>query len=141
MRVSILIVCFLFLSGCVAPITKDQLRQHSSYKVDFEINKPYQQVFSDLLRQTRVCYLNKPTKRQITVVGNRDNGKKIGNIMVEEVYAMAEHDAYLLIDVVSKTENLTTVSAYISAKAQEEVDSVKAWATENSKECHVKWLS
>jgi len=142
MRVLILVACFLGLSACVAPITKDQLRQNSKHTVDFEIKRPYQQVFSQLLAQTRKCYLDKPQVRQITVVGNRDNGKKTANITVEEVYAMAEHDAYLVIDVVSKNENLSQVSAYVSTvKAKDEVDSVKSWVLQNSKECKVSWLS
>ena len=142
MRVLILVGCFLGLNACVAPITKDQLRQESSHKVDFEVNQPYQQVFSQLLAQTRSCYRDKPQVRQITVVGNRDNGKKTANITIEEVYAMAGHDAYLVIDVVSKKDNLTQVSAYASTvKAKDEVRSVKSWALENSKKCHVSWLS
>lgn len=142
MRVLILAICFLALSACVAPITKDHLRQNAGHKVDFEVKRPYQQVFSQLLAQTRSCYLNKAQVRQITVVGNRDNGRKTANITVEEVYAMAEHDAYLVIDLISKNENLTKVSAYISTiKAKNEVNSVKTWALENSKECSVSWLS
>ena len=142
MRVLILLGCFLGLSACVAPITKDQLRQESNHKVSFEVKRPYQQVFSDLLAQTRSCYLDKAQVRQITVVGNRDNGKKTANITVEEVYAMAEHDSYLVIDLVSKNKNLTQVSAYASTvKAKNEVKSVKTWALENSKKCNVSWLS
>jgi len=142
MRVLILVGCFLGLSACVAPITKDQLRQESSHKVDFEVKRPYQQVFSQLLAQTRSCYRDKSQVRQITIVGNRDNGKKTANITVEEIYAMAEHDAYLVIDVVSKKDNLTQVSAYASTvKAKDEVRSVKSWALENSKKCNVSWLS
>jgi len=142
MRVLILLSCFLGLSACVAPITKDQLRQHSNHKVSFEVKQPYQQVFSGLLAQTRNCYLDKAQVRQITVVGNRDNGKKTANITVEEVYAMAEHDAYLVIDLVSKNKHLTQVSAYASTvKAKNEVKSVKTWVLENSKKCNVSWLS
>lgn len=136
-----LLSCLLLLNACVAPITKDQLRQQASYKVDFEVKRPYQEVFSDLLAQTRTCYLNKEQKRQITVVGNRDNGLKTGNITVEEVYAMAEHDAYLVIDLASKNKNLTQVSAYIAtSNAQKEVNSVKSWALGESKTCDISWL-
>ena len=141
LRLLTVVSCFLALSACVAPITKDQLRQHASNKVDFEVNRPYQQVFSDLLGQTRSCYLNKEQKRQITVVGNRDNSLKTANITIEEVYAMAGHDAYLVIDLMSKNENLTQVSAYVaSGKARNEMMSVKAWALQENNKCDVQWL-
>ena len=142
MRVLILICSFLGFAACTAPITKDHLREQAPHKVNFEIDQPYQQVFSDLLAKTRACYLNKPTVRQITVVGNRDNGKKTANIIIEEVYAMAERDAYLLIDIVSKTKNLTQVSVYASTvKAKNEIESVKSWALQGSDKCDVRWLS
>ena len=146
LRLLTVVSCFLALSACVAPMTKDQLRQHASNKVDFEVNRPYQQVFSDLLGQTRLCYLNKEQKRQITVVGNRDNSLKTANIIVEEVYAMAGHDAYLVIDLMSKNENLTQVSAYVAStyfsnnSARNEMMSVKAWALQENNKCDVQWL-
>ena len=142
MRVLIIVVCFLGLAACTAPITKDHLRQQAAENINFEVKQPYQQVFADLLAKTRACYLHKPTVRQITVVGDRDNGKKIANITVEEVYAMAEHDAYLVIDVVSKTESVTQVSAYIARKeAANEIKALKSWVLDGSKKCEVSWLS
>ncbi|MCF6320086.1 MAG: hypothetical protein L3J83_12570 [Proteobacteria bacterium] len=141
MRVLILLCSFFGFAACTAPITKDQLRQHAPQKINFEVDQPYQQVFAGLLAKTRACYLDKPSVRQITVVGNRDNGTKTANIAVEEVYAMAEQDAYLLIDVVSKAKNLTQVSVYASTvKAKNEIKSVKSWALEGSEKCEVTWL-
>ena len=131
----------LFLSACIAPISKEELRHQANYKIDFEVERPYQQVFSDLLAQTRTCYLNKPQVRQITVVGDRDNALKTAIITVEEVYAMAGHDAYLVIDVTSKNENLTQVSAYLSrGKDAKEVSSIKSWAKKENNTCDVNWL-
>ncbi|HFE37151.1 MAG TPA: hypothetical protein ENK06_01865 [Gammaproteobacteria bacterium] len=142
MKVLILSCILLGLGACTAPITKDQLRKQPAQKSSFEVDKPYQQVFAGLLKQTRACYLNKPTVHQITVVGNRDNGEKTANITIEEVYAMAEHDAYLMIDLVSKGKNMTQVSVYASkTDAKNEVKSVKAWALQGSQQCDVSWLS
>ena len=133
--------CFLTLNACVAPVSKDQLRQHAIHKVDFEVNRSYQQVFTALLTQTRKCYLDKEQKRQITVVGNRDNGLKTANITIEEVYAMAEHDAYMVIDITYQNENLSTVSAYGSRRnSSEEIMSIKSWAMNENDTCKVNWL-
>jgi len=142
MRVYILFLCLLAINACVAPITIDQLRSNGGHNISFEVNQPYQKVFADLLAQTRACYLNQPQVRQITVVGNRDNANKTGNITVEEVYAMAEHDAYLVIDVLSKNEKLTNVEAYIADKrAKAELESIKSWLSAKENKCEVKWLS
>lgn len=142
MRILIVMCSLLVMTACSAPITKDHLRQQASEKTQFEVAKPYQQVFAKILSQTRACYSQKPSVRQITVVGLRDNGKKTANVVVKEVYALAGEDAYLVIDVVSKTRVLTQVSVYASQNAaKKEVESVKSWALEGSEQCDVSWLS
>jgi len=142
MRILIVMYSLLIMAGCSAPITKDHLRQQASERTQFEVAKPYQQVFATILSQTRACYSQRPSVRQITVVGLRDNGKKTANVVVEEVYALTGRDAYLVIDVVSKSEVLTQVSVYASPNAaMKDVKSVRSWVLEGSEQCDVSWLS
>jgi len=135
-----LILCFFV--ACTAPISKKVLREKPAYSVKFEVNKQYQRIFQSLLDQTRACYLHKPLKHQITVVGKRNNADKTANIVVEHVYAMANHDAYLMIDFKSLDEGRTEVEVYTSdSQANKEVDGIKSWATSSDTQCYASWLS
>jgi len=134
------LILVVFSTACsLKPITKETVRSNAEYQLEFTVDKPYQQVFADLLANTKACYLLKPTSsEQLTVDGKRNNGKKSANITVEHVYAMAEHEVYLLIDLVSNTDNSTGVVAYTSDySARKRINAVKAWATSNDKSCQV----
>ncbi len=104
--------------GCSAPITKESVRQDSAYKTSFVVSQPYQQVFDVLLKRSQACYLDRPNSKQLTLVGNRDNGKKTANIVLEYVYAMAEHDVILLVDIRAQQDAQTLPAKTQAAKTQ-----------------------
>lgn len=126
----LLLIPLLALTACSAPITKDSIRHDPVYTKTVSVDKPYQIVFADLLKKSRACYLDQPFKKQLTLVGNRDNGKKTANITLEYVYAMAEHDVIMMVDITSVEKNKTQVNVYTSDKSYKpKVDRVGEWAT------------
>lgn len=124
----LLLICLLTLVAC-APITKQSIRQAPAYSVSFTVSQPYQQVFDVLLKRSQACYLDQPTSKQLTLVGNRDNGKQTANITMEYVYAMAEHDVILMLDIVAGEDNKQTkVNVYASRKGDvKKVDIIQKW--------------
>lgn len=138
--IPVCILMMVLLPACsVKPITKQSVRENPEYQLEFSVQKPYQQVFADILANTKACYLLKPTSsEQLTVDGKRNNANKTANITVEHVYAMAEQEVYLMVDLVSKSESETVVTAYTSDySARTRVDVVKAWVISNEKACKV----
>ena len=110
------ILLLLALGACSGPITKDSIRLDPAYSTIFNVDKPYQQVFDKLLKKSQSCYLDQPNSKQLTLVGNRDNGKKTANITLEYVYAMAEQDVILMLDIRAVEDRKTTVNVYASKK-------------------------
>ena len=127
----LLIISIFVLVACTAPISKESIRTNPAYATTFSVNQPYQQVFDKLLKNTRTCYLDKPTKVQLTLEGNRDNAKKTANITMEYVYAMAEHDVILMLDMTSEENGITRVNVYASRKGDKpKADIVEKWLSE-----------
>lgn len=133
------VVVGVLLSACtVKPITQDSIREAPAHKISFSVDRPYQQVFADVLDNTRNCFSRQPTQDQLFVTGKKDNGKKTANIRVELVYAKKSHDVHFMVDLVSDSANKTTVTAYTSDNdAKGNVDAVKLWAANKSKACVV----
>ena len=131
------VVVGVLLSACtVKPITQDSIRSAPAHKVSFSVDRPYQQVFADVLDNTRNCFSRKPTQDQLFVTGKKDIGKKTANVRVELVYAKKSHDVHFMIDLVSNSANKTTVNVYTSDDdAKGNVDAVKLWVTNKSKAC------
>ena len=123
-----LLLLSICISACSGPITKQKIRQDPAYSTSFTVNQPYQRVFDVLLKRSQFCYLDQPTSKQQTLVGNRDNGKKAANITLEYVYAMAEHDVILMLDITAEEETKTRVNVYASRKGDaEKVDIIQKW--------------
>ena len=122
------LILILLLTACAAPVTKESIRSHAAYSTTHAVNQPYQKVFASLLKQSRNCYLNKPTDTQLTLVGNKNNGAKTANITLEYVYAKLEHDVIVMIDLKRESVDKTTVNVYTSRKNEKsKVDVVKKW--------------
>ena len=130
------IMTVLLMSCATPPITKEYIRNNPVEKSAFIVNKPYQEVFATLLAQSRACYRDTPFKEQLIVSGNRNNADKNANISISHVYAMAEQDVYIMIDLSAMSPNQTSVVAYTSdAKARAKLKIIKQWALDNSKKC------
>ena len=126
----IIIISVVFLAAC-APVTKETLRQDPAYISVFSVNQPYQEVFDRLLKKSRSCYLDKPTSAQLTLVGNRNNGDRTANITLESVYAMAEHDVLLMLDIQYEQDDQTKVRVYASNKRDKrKVDIIEEWVSD-----------
>jgi len=124
----------LFLGACSGPITKENIRLSSAYSTTFSIEQPYQKLFAEILAKSRACYLNTPTKTQLTLVGSRNNADKTANITLEYVYAMAEHDVILMIDFLSEQDNSTKITVFASNKSdKKKADIVRDWLTTSGK--------
>ena len=126
----LILVSLLALAAC-APITKQNIHTDPAYSNTFTVSQPYQQVFDVLLKRSQACYLDRPTSKQLTLVGNRDNRNKTANITMEYVYAMAEHDVVMMIDITAGDDNKQT---QISVYAHRRADVKKA-------ELFEKWLN
>jgi len=133
----ILLVVGLSVSACsIKPITVESIRATPTYKVSFSVDRPYQQVFADLLDNTRECFSRKPTQDQLFVTGKKNNGNKIANIQVVYVYGKLEQNVHFMMDLKSESSKKTTVTAYTSERnASGKVNAVKLWANNESKAC------
>jgi len=132
-------VVVLSAAACsIKPITQESIRATPEYKLSFSVDRPYQQVFADLLDNTRSCFSRVVTQEQLYVAGKKDIGAKTANIIVEHLYAKLEHNVHFMIDLKSESTNKTAVVAYISDSGEEaKVNAVKAWANNSNKECEV----
>ncbi|MDH3326541.1 MAG: hypothetical protein OEM38_07485 [Gammaproteobacteria bacterium] len=127
----LILMSLVVLTACSGPITKESIRQNPAYATTFSVKQSYQQVFDNLLKQSRTCYLNQPTTKQLTVVGSRDNGTKTANITLEYVYAMAEHDVILMLDMTYEADKQTLVNVYASHKGDKnKADIIGKWLTD-----------
>ncbi len=127
----------LSIGACsIKPITEKSIRATPTFKISFNVDRPYQQVFADFLDNTRECFSRKSTQEQLFVSGQRDNGKKTAYIKVEHIFAKLEHNVHFLIDLTSESKNKTAVTAYTSESGGEDnVMAVKLWADKNNKTC------
>jgi len=132
--VPLLTLAFI-LAACTGPVTKDNIRQNPVYSKTFSVNQAYQQVFDVLLKNSQSCYLNRPSSIQLTLVGNRDNGNKTANITLEYVYAMAEQDVILMLDITALRDEETRVNVYASRKGDAaKVDIIQKWLDDKDAE-------
>jgi len=129
------VLSVLLFSACSAPVSKDSIRLEPAYSTSFMVNKPYQHVFAVLLKRSQACYLERPTSRQQTLVGNRDNGKKTANITLEYVYAMAGRDVILMVDIKAEQADKTRVNVYASRKDDvKKADIFEKWLDDPQKQ-------
>ena len=99
MRFGFVLVLMTLASVACAPVTETSLRAEKKQVRTFTVDKPYQQVFQNLLDNSRLCFLKQPITNQFTVTGTRVNRDKRGEVVVAEVWSMKERSVFLLIDV------------------------------------------
>ncbi|MDH5545902.1 MAG: hypothetical protein OEZ43_09930 [Gammaproteobacteria bacterium] len=123
------------LVGC-APVTESSLRQEAAGVRTFTIEQPYQQVFQNLLDSSRQCFLNRPIETQFTVVGNRNNRVKSGEIVIAEIWSMAERNVFMLVDVEAVSNGESRITSYHSSrKAEEFVKLLGDWISQGKSAC------
>ncbi len=118
------------------PVTQDYIRSHPAHKKSFEVAKPYQAVFDNLMTASKKCYLDKPFTEQITVWGERNRAQKTGNIRIEHVYAMKPHEMYIMVDIKSVAADKTEVIVYnADDTAQDSLRNYQQWANKKPESC------
>ncbi len=118
------------------PVTEENIRINSAHKTTFEIEKPFQDVFANLMSASKQCYLDKAFVEQITVAGEKNNSNKTGNIRIEHVYAMKPHEMYIMVDITSVDANKSTVTVYnADDAAQESLENYQQWALAKPEKC------
>ena len=135
-------IYFVLIFGVVglifgtAPVTKDNIRTLAAEKTTFEVNKPFQQVFANMMSASKQCYLYKHTREQMTVAGEKNNRDKTANIRIEHIYAMKPHEMYIMVDVKSLTDNKTQVDVYNKDEsAKDSLKNYQIWATKKPDKC------
>lgn len=135
MRVLLSVLFVVLISGCAARSLED-LRQEPAASLDFDVEKPYQQVYSTVLQQARQCYMAKRLRHQLTVSDKRDNATKTGFITVKYLYDATGESYFLLVDVTAMNENRTHVKvSYAPSLKDDDAAAVQSWLTTDSKEC------
>lgn len=130
------VVAALGLAGC-APVTIDSIREGKSTYLEFEVSKPYKTVYTQILQQTRLCYLDSPTGTQLIVSDKRSNADKDGYITVKHVYGDTQEHTMWLADVKSLGENRTQVKTYytFSIGSKKQAQLVEQWVVQGSQSC------
>ena len=137
MRQIFVIFAVLIVSIACAPVSELSLRQQKSEKQrSFNVELSYQKVFQSILDKSRACFLDTPGDVQFTVVGNRVNRNKTGEIVVAEVYGLEGREVLMLIDVLSINDNETQIKTYhVSRNAEPYVSNIRNWLNDKNSGC------
>jgi len=133
----ILLIAVLSLSACaIKPITEDGLRSTAVVEDSFSVNRAYQEVFKDLLENTRNCFSRQATQDQLYVSGEKVIADKTATIRVVYLYGNNEKNVHFLIDLEADDTEKTTVKTYSADSGLESsVKAVKLWANKKNKQC------
>ena len=118
------------------PVTKNNIRDGVTNIVSFEVNKPFQTVFSNLMSASNKCFLDQPFNEQITVWGERNNSNNTANIRIQHVYAKKSREMYIMVDIASIGDKQSKVSVYSpDSNAVESMKRYKTWANNKPETC------
>lgn len=135
MRAVLLMLSVVMLSACAARSLED-LRESPHGSLDFDVDKPYQQVYSTALQRMRQCYMAKPLKHQLTVSDKRDNASKTGYITVKYLFDATNETYFLLVDVTAMNDNRTHVKvSYAPFTKDDDAAAVQAWLQNDDTAC------
>lgn len=127
-KLSVFFVAIVVGSSACAPTTELSLRSSGTHKRSFTVEQPYQAAFQTVLDKARACFLYQPIDVQLTVVGNRVNRDRTGEVVVAEVYGATSREVFLMIDFEAVTDKETLVNAYAgSRKGMPYVMSIQSW--------------
>ena len=137
MRHILVTLAFLLIAIACAPVTEMSLRQQKSEKQrSFNVERPYKAVFQTILDKSRVCFLDKASDVQFTVVGNSVNKTKTAEIVVAEVYGLNGREVLMLIDVLAINDNETQIKTYhVSRNAESYVSNIRSWLDDENSSC------
>lgn len=129
------LILIVSLSAC-GPVTVKSLKERPVGTLSFEVNQAYQDVYHKILKQARVCYLNKSIDEQIIIRDKRINKDKTGNITMAYVYGMQPEQVFITIDTISLDENRTSVKVWhASRQYKKQVNAIPQWVEDGGKKC------
>ena len=118
------------------PVTRDNMPEKAAHTATFTVDKGLLETFGNLMQASKQCYLYQPFDEEITVWGEKNNGKRTGNIRIEHVWAMAEHEMFIMIDMKEVDGKSTEVVVYNKDDtAQESLKQFPEWAKKVPDHC------
>lgn len=139
LRQTIVACGVLFGLMACAPMTDSMLRQVDEQKQrSFNVDNEFHAVFQAMLDKSRACFLHVPGDAQYTVVGNRIEPGRSGEIVVAEVYGPKSREALMLIDVIAINKSETQVRSYHSSRRMDDyVANLRNWLSDPNGSCEL----
>ena len=134
-QLSTVLLASLTVYSC-APVTVQSVRENPKEAYTVEVDQRYQDVFANVLKQMKVCYLNQPTSTQLAVHGGRNNFAHTGQITVKNLYGPLNEEVFLLVDIKALGDAKSSVTtSYQLRSARKGALAVKDWVANGSTAC------